>query len=203
VRVLYLVPADGEQNPDYPPAIAAAISSVQGFYKDQLGGTTFHFASASPELCVLPGTSQFYGTGSWTKVLTDVQGCEPVGAFGSDILWVVYADVPDVPCGDPGRLGASLPGLSMFPRSDLLGLTGHTVLTDTCGNTFSEPVTRWYGGLGHEMGHALGLPHPPGCEANLPTCDVNALMWAGYANYPETYLTADEQVSLRTSTFIY
>jgi hypothetical protein len=67
---------------------------------------------------------------------------------------------------------------------------------------YTQPVTRYIGGAGHELGHALGLPHPPGCEAGLATCDQNALMWAGYAAYPNTYFRADEKALLRASPFI-
>ena len=58
------------------------------------------------------------------------------------------------------------------------------------------------GGLAHELGHALGLPHPPGCDEGLPTCDHPALMANGYEAYPDTYLRDDEKAILRSSPFI-
>ena len=36
----------------------------------------------------------------------------------------------------------------------------------------TSSLGRWIGGLAHELGHALGLLHPPGCEEGLASCDV-------------------------------
>ena len=58
------------------------------------------------------------------------------------------------------------------------------------------------GGLAHELGHALGLPHPPGCDEGLPTCDFPSLMHDGYLVYPDTYLRDDDKAILRSSPFI-
>ena len=62
------------------------------------------------------------------------------------------------------------------------------------------------GGLGHELGHALGLPHPPGCDPWDPmTCDdleALSLMHDGYAPYPDTYLLPDDKEILIRSPFI-
>lgn len=56
--------------------------------------------------------------------------------------------------------------------------------------------------LGHEFGHSLGLPHPPGCDVSVATCDSNALMYLGYFNYPNTYLRVDDKSTLNASPFI-
>jgi hypothetical protein len=58
-------------------------------------------------------------------------------------------------------------------------------------------LCRWVGGLGHELGHAFGLPHPAACDAGLSGCPGNAaLMWTGYAVYPNTALLADDKAAL-------
>jgi hypothetical protein len=72
-----------------------------------------------------------------------------------------------------------------------------------CGESFDFPVGRYIGGLGHELGHTFGLPHPPGCDDGLPTCDENALMWAGYVSYPDTYLRDDEKQMLLKSPYFW
>ena len=60
----------------------------------------------------------------------------------------------------------------------------------------------WIGGLAHELGHAFGLPHPPGCDEGWNGCDADALMWAGYAyDYPDTYLTEADKLTLLGSPF--
>jgi hypothetical protein len=60
---------------------------------------------------------------------------------------------------------------------------------------------RWVGGLGHELGHAFFLPHPPGCDDGLPECDETALLWVGYATYPDAHLTKADIATLTTSPF--
>lgn len=66
-----------------------------------------------------------------------------------------------------------------------------------------NPRCRWVGGLGHELGHGFGLPHPPGCDAPDPKvpCDTSALLWLGYASYPDAHLTVDDQAALAQSPF--
>jgi hypothetical protein len=59
---------------------------------------------------------------------------------------------------------------------------------------------RWIGGLGHELGHAFGLPHPPDTVR-----DADAIMWAGfYGKYPKgCYLTEPDKQMLRHSAFFF
>ena len=97
-----------------------------------------------------------------------------------------------------GGLGAGTLGLTMMGGWDLYGLA--TPGFRQCG--YETGVDRWIGGLGHELGHALGLPHPPGCDDGSQPCDVHALMYLGYASWPHTYLRDDDMAVLRASPFI-
>lgn len=198
--MLYVRPSDRPYRSDYASAIQNVLPNIQSWYRDQLGGKTFHLHTAQPEPCALPHDSAYYLMGSWTKVLADVQGCAPVGYASPTVTWVLYVDVLDS-CNDPGRLGAGTLGITMLPRTDLDGLVGQPV-TDRCGWDASAPLNRWIGGLGHELGHALGLLHPPGCDASLPTCDYGALMWTGFYSYPSAYLRPDDRATLLASVFI-
>ena len=74
--------------------------------------------------------------------------------------------------------------------------------TSVAKGRINRTAEQWIGGLGHELGHALGLPHPPGCDAGLPTCDQEALMGSANYVYPETYLRADNKEALIRSQFI-
>jgi len=200
VRLLYVIPQDREFRSDYSAAIQNALTDLQSWYRGQLAGKTFSLFSSQPEICRLPRPANYYASDSWSKVLNDVQSCAPVSYGSSVFAWVLYVDVIHA-CNAPGRLGAGTNGLTMLPRQDMDGLIGARYIDD-CGVEYQLPITRYIGGAGHELGHAFGLSHPPGCDQGLPGCDKNALMWAGYSAYPNTYLRADEKQALLASPFI-
>ena len=89
----------------------------------------------------------------------------------------------------------------MLSQGDLQGLVGEPQQSDCGGVEPFFPAGRYVGGAGHELGHGFGLQHPPGCDAGLSTCDSRALMWAGYAAYPNTYLRADDKQILLGSPY--
>lgn len=200
VRTLYLAPADREFRSDFSTAIGTALTSMQLWYREQLGDRTFSLSSTQPERCRLTQPASYFLSDTWNKVMSEVQRCAPVGYFSTQTTWVLYVDAEHT-CNAPGRLGAATSGVAILPRMDLVGLAGGRSLDD-CGGDVTRPVNRWIGGLGHELGHAFYLPHPPGCDAGAPSCDSAALMWAGYASYPNTYLRDDEKAVLRTSVFL-
>ena len=203
VRLLYATPSDREFRSDHSDAITHALVDVQSWYRQELSGLTFSLYDVTPQHCPLEMPADFYVPNSWDKILRGVQHCAPVEGFTSEFVWVVYADVGSE-CNDPYSVGRGGPGLTMVGRDDLEGLVGNRLsFYDECGRgPFDGPVHRWIGGIGHELGHALSLPHPPGCDAGLPTCDVWALISNGYQIYPNTYLRTDNKEALIRSPFI-
>ena len=202
VRVLYVVPADREFRDDYSDGISRMIVDVQGWYRRQLDSLTFDIYSVIPEQCHLPRGEDYYSHGDvWGKVLTDVQSCAPVRGNTSRFTWALYVDAEER-CGEPHELGRGGPGLSMMGRGDLEGLSNPGPYSACDGGPWEGTLGRWMGGSAHELGHTFGLPHPPGCDDGLPTCDYRALMWDGYGTYPDTYLRDDEKAILRRSPFI-
>jgi hypothetical protein len=91
-------------------------------------------------------------------------------------------------------------GVAVLPANDLRGLVGEPT-PPVCEGELQYAVSRYIGGSGHELGHAFGLDHPPGCDANPPSGDTQALMCPGYLDYPKTHLTQQDIEQLRQSVF--
>ena len=202
VRVLYVVPADREFRDDYSDGISRGIVDVQSWYRRQLDGLTFDIYSVMPEQCHLPGDEDYYSHGDvWEKVLMDVQSCAPVQGGTSRFIWALYVDAEER-CGEPHELGRGWDGLAMMGSGDLEGLSNPGPYSACDGGPWEGTLGRWMGGTAHELAHTFPVPHPPGCDEGLPTCDTDALMHNGYESYPNTYFRDDEKAILRRSPFI-
>lgn len=204
VHLIYAIPKDRVFNQDWSDSLGAAFVDLQVFYKTQIGGKSFTLHSLTPDVCYLPQDSSYYASDSWGKVLTDVQSCLPVSWAPTRDDWILYADVLHTG-GAPGPLGGAGPGLGILGRQGLEGIGGASCVHDDFGVLGCWPRTRWTGGAGHELGHSFGLPHPLACDLGLPACDATlqgALMYLGYATYPDTWLLPDDIATLLASRFI-
>jgi hypothetical protein len=210
VHIVYLVPADVRVRRDYVQNFRDAAVNLQTWYSDALGiGETFTLANPTVEVYRTDRTAAAYTTtpvpgadqSLWFWFNATEDGFAATGgAFNDeDDVWVFYIDaLPG--CGQVTGGAASV---ALLPANDLRGLAGEPTINPCTGQV--EPTLgpcRWVGGLGHELGHALGLPHPAGCESGSPDCPSNALMWLGYLTYPNTFLTATDQAILGQSAFI-
>jgi hypothetical protein len=194
VRVVYLVSEDREEKADYRAALERAIQDIRQWYARQLKGATFKLHSPIVEVVHSEQKAAWFTThpqgnnpDDWGYNNTLAETGRLLGARLQDphYIWVVYSDGP----GNKGRGGS---GFAYLPEDDLLGLIGKHP-------TQKEPA-RWVGGLGHELGHAFGLPHPTDTVR-----DADALMWAGfYGKYPDkTYLTEQDRQILSRSPFFF
>jgi hypothetical protein len=194
VRVIYLVSRDRQVQTNYLRAIEHAVRDLQGWYGRQLNGPTFKLHNPVVEVAhSSKAAGWFYGHANggnkddWGFNNTLAEAAKLLKARYNDphYVWVIYSD-------GPGNKGRGTSGVTCLPEDDLLGLVGqHPTQTDT---------NRWIGGLGHELGHAFGLPHPEDTVR-----DADAIMWAGfYGKYPQPcYLTADDKKILLQSPFFF
>ena len=203
VRVIYAVPSDRAFRSDYRDAVGHAVVDLQSWYRRQTGGLTFSIYDTTPEQCQMSESADYFDEDPWSKVVEGLQHCAPVQAGTSTHAWVVYPDL-DPLCDQVGSLGRGGPGLTILHANGLEGLIGNRMIHfSPCGRgPYISPLGRYTGGLGHELAHAFGLRHPPGCEEGLATCAYDSLMHLGYINYPYTYLLPDDKERLLRSPFV-
>jgi hypothetical protein len=209
VRVVYLVPADRAVRQDYVDLLEAAIEHVQIWFRDEMGdGTTFRLNKRVVDVVQTSHVAAWYSSNPagdyalwfWSNVLADAFALTGGMFFDPNNIWVFYID-SDPACG---QLIGGTSGVALVPANDLRGLAGEPNIP-TCATDPPDTagLCRWVGGLGHELGHALGLPHPPACEDSDPNtvCPSSALLWLGYITYPDTFLLDDDKLALTQSPF--
>src|SRR5207247_1049543 len=119
----------------------------------------------------------------WSRVLGDAFDATGGRFNDPDNVWIYYIDA-DPACGQ-GTGGTS--GVALLGANDLRGLVSEpNVPACIGGRPDTSGVCRWIGGLGYELGHALGLPHPPGCDQGNCLAEAYfSLMFVGYSLYPD------------------
>jgi hypothetical protein len=210
VRVIYLVPADGVVRDNYTDRLQKAIEHLQIWYRNEMGNaTTFTLHRPVVEVVQSSQVTSWYGTNPvgdnpdlwfFFNVVADAFALTGGGFFDPNNIWVFYVD-SDPACG---QVVGATSGVAVLPANDLRGLAGEPNIPPCPGQPpDTAGVCRWVGGLGHELGHALGLPHPSACEDSDPStiCPSDTLLWLGYITYPNTYLLAEDKATLGASPF--
>jgi hypothetical protein len=208
VRAVYLVPEDRAPVRAYEKALGRAIEDLRSWFANQMGGPTFALHDPVVEVVPTPHAAAWYaGTPSdpdpalwfFRNVTHEAFALTGAGFLDPDNVWLLYIDA-DPGCG---QLTGGTSHVALLAANDLRGLAGRAPVPICAGETPGHPpVSRWIGGLGHELGHALGLPHPPGCEPLTPACPAWALMYFGYLRYPNTFLLPADVASLAASPFL-
>ena len=194
VRVIYIVSHDRNENVQYTTAIDHAIRDLQNWFGRQLDGPTFRLSNPVVEVAKSDRSANwFYGNPNgddkdnwgYNNALSEAKRLRGTKLNDPKFVWVIYSDGP----GNKGRGGS---GVTCLPEDDLLGLVGQ--------HPTQKDKLRWIAGLGHELGHAFGLPHPSDTKKH-----ADALMWTGiYGKYPDrAYLTDEDKRMLMRSPFFY
>lgn len=205
LRMVYLIPSDRVYHDEYASAIEEAIRQLDAWYQNQMGDTkTFELHKPVVEVIPTSHPSSWYSTNQagadptlwfWYNALADGFAALSGGFNDPNNRWVFYIDA-DPACG---QLTGGTSGVALLPANDLRGLTGQTNIPVCAGDKVDTAgLCRWVGGLGHELGHAFGLPHPPLCPGGP---DTGALMCLGYIIYPNSSLLAADKVTLEASPF--
>lgn len=191
VQVIYLVPADKEVDAQAVYGMERAVRHLQIWYQNALGlGRTFSLSYPAVKTYKISQRAEWYTVYSngdsslffWNNVTAEGFALSGGKFYDQDTLWIYYIDAE--PSDDQLYGGAA--SVAVLPAHDVQGIAGKDPRQSIC---------RWVGGLGHELGHAFGLPHPD------PVTDYFALLYGGYLFYPSTYLTGTDKSSLENSPF--
>jgi hypothetical protein len=192
IKFVYLIPKDVPARPNFAEVLTGAITHLRKWMYDATAEkVTFKTEDVAVRKIVTSHTEEWYSTNPstddpvsyfWANVATDAFK-ETGGSFGSTTnITIVYVDAQQ----NPGQVVGGVQGLAVLPRADIEGLLGQS----------QETVCRWVGGLGHELGHAVGLDHPPGCDNDQDQKPCKSLMYLGYLTYPDTWLEDFHQKQL-------
>jgi len=207
VRAVYLVPSDRQVQPGHLRAIERALRQLQVYYRNQLGGGRT-FRLNDPVVEVVPTTHPvaWYQSEApaadptyrfWNGVTGD--GLSLTGGSFDDPTnrWLFFVEADSL-CGQVG--GAGTNGVAVLPANDLRNLLCESLVPSCPGDAQYPGVCVSTGGIGHELGHTFNLPHPTPGSCPFPDQDCeNALMWLGYLEFPNAYLTGVEEDSLLDS----
>ena len=201
VRVIYLVPSDRQPRAEFPAALTKAANHLQRWYSDQLNGKSFKLHDPVVEIRHSTHDSSWFLTNStgsnpslnlWFNSVADAQAIFNDPSY----IYILYVDIAPA-----GQATGGAGGVALLHEGDILGILGKHPGTGPSDSL----VCRWVGGLGHELGHALGLPHPPECDSHqVPdsAAACQSLMYLGYLVYPDTHFVQADKDRLNQSPFI-
>ena len=158
IHFVYMSPSDVPYSAELEAGVENAASTLQAWFPGELGGKTFALNDDVVEWYQTPHNTSWYQTNPdndafyagrfWETATADAFALTGGHFYDPDDIWVLYLDAMPL----EGQYIGGTSSVALMAAHDLAGLNGES----------SEPVSRWIGGTGREMGHALGLPHPTG-----------------------------------------
>ncbi len=195
---LVFVPEDqgGRWRGEYVTALDTAVDTALDWWRDRLGFSPFRAAPTIAAGGLHPRS--FYSAGPDTQELIRQELAayypELVGEIDTGTVYAVYATLGADPYTCPGNvIGTSAaiqggPAVLIIQSSGSLDafLDGNNPLDPNTGSRHAQT-----GALAHELGHALGLPHPTD-----PAIQALSVMWSWWT-FPACSLSDQERAIAR------
>jgi hypothetical protein len=185
VRVFWLKPSDVGYDQRYPDGIASVMREAQQYYQQEFGRT---FTLNDPVVEVVNGDQprSYYentpncGEKYWWAVCN--MQTELIRRFG--------LQAPDSRWLNVGEVSAEGDGAGGGGGNGWVILSGHDA---DGGAGLNGSMNRWYGGMVHELGHALGLPDSSSTDGTP--------MSASFYNYPNTHFSQAQKDAILSGRY--
>jgi hypothetical protein len=181
LRVFYVHPTDVPLDQRFPDGIAEVILEAQSYYLAELG-VTFRVNDPIVEVVAGERDASYYETNpvggdSYWYTAENMRN-ELMRRFdlrAPDSRWKLIGIV-----SSPGNGGGGS-GWVMLTKHDADGAAGLR----------NEPMSRWWGGMVHEMGHMFGLPDSQSTDGTP--------MSASFYEYPNCHFSESQKNSMLNS----
>jgi hypothetical protein len=210
LNIVYFIPNDVTAPVDYHRRLSEILINVQDFYGKEMERNGYGYKSFGLlkddvkkriKLIVITGSqggSAYPYSGGNGAVKLDIENyktAHPSEFTGDHYLVILPATTYDAN-GEPG--GVPFYGTGKYCYA--LDYADQDIKYLGAGGTLGTRATKWIGGMVHELGHGLNLPHNRQKYSSESSLGM-ALMWAGNSTWgiSKTFLTAADCAVLNTN----
>ncbi len=180
VRVYWLKPSDVAFDQRWPDGIANVMREAQRYYRQELGRTftlnnqVVEVVNGDHEKSWYENTPNGNDRYWWSVFNMQQELMRKLALRAPDSRWI---NVGLVSAEGPGAGGGGGNGWVILCQHDADGAAG-----------VNGPMNRWYGGMVHELGHALGLPDSTSTDGTP--------MSASFYSYPDTHFSQSQKTQI-------